>query len=114
MKNQTDDELILGLPPQAEEKTLSEDIFLNSVQYLIKTKNTENIVTGGTIKNLLPLTERKKLLKGLKEVVYKNFIIQIVEQTKKVIKEEIKETKEEIKKEVKKTLKKTTKKKAGK
>lgn len=105
MEKLTDDELILGITKKEKKQAISNNIFSSDFNFRVayKGKDNESIVSGETIKNLLPLSAKNELLNGKTELEYKSIIIELIQEKKEVIKEEIKEI---VKKEVKKAVKK--------
>ena len=109
----TEEQKLLGEKETPAKKLFEKTIFTDAVSFEVKTEGKENksIESGETIKNILPLEVKQKLLAGEEEIKYNGLIIRKITKItpkKEIVKEEKEEIKEEVKevKPVKKTVKK--------
>ena len=106
---QTEEERLLGIEETPERKLFKKTIFTDAVKYEVSSENANNksIESGYLINNILPASEKQKLLEGIEEIKYNGLIIKMLTNLKpqKAKKEEIKEKNEE-EKPVKKVVKK--------
>ena len=108
----TDEEKLLGVTETAEKKLLKTTIFTDACQWEIRTEGKENksIENGNILENILPYSEKQKLLEGQIEINYNGLVIKRLTGIKPP-KAEVKEEKEEVKEVVKPKAKTVRKKK---
>ena len=110
----TDEEKLLGVVETAEKKLLKTTIFTDACLWEVQSegKNNKSTESGRLIENILPHTEKAKLLEGQEEIKYNGLIIRRLTAIKpKAEKKEETETKEEVQEVVKPKTKTVRKKK---